>query len=195
MTMMLTWLGVDIPRLEGVRVVLGDRRMRAIGAVVSTANGDRAAYSATYSVSTGETGVVRRVSLRAVNTNGERQVTLNRSQDGIWLIDHGEGAERTEFDGALDVDVADCALFNALPVRRLGLHRQGGEHTLPVVYVRLPELSVHLVRQTYRSVPTVSGPRQSRSSALSFQQNDYAVDLTVDVDGLVVDYPGLARRV
>jgi uncharacterized protein len=193
--MMLTWLGVDIPRLEGVRVVLGDRRMRAIGTVVSTANGDRAAYSATYSVSTGETGVVRRVSLRAVNADGERQVTLNRSQDGIWLIDHGGGAERTEFDGAFDVDVAECALFNALPVRRLGLHRQGGEHTLPVVYVQLPGLSVQLVRQTYRSAPTESGPMESEPSVLSFQQDDYTVDLTVDADGLVLDYPGLARRV
>lgn len=187
---MLTWLGEGVPRLEGVRVVLGGLRMRATGALVSTADGDEPAYSATYSLATGDTGVVSRVSVRAVNAEGERQVTLNRSEDGIWLIDHGQGAERTDFDGAVDVDVMACVLFNALPVRRLGLHQQAGEHDLPVVYVRLPDLSVRLVRQTYRAAPMAGGP-----PTVSFRQDDFTANLTVDADGMVVDYPGLARRV
>jgi hypothetical protein len=189
-TMMLTWLGTAAPRLEGVRVVLGGRRMRATGALVATASDEEPAYSATYSLTTGEDGVVSRVSVRAVNADGERQVTLNRSEEGVWLVDHGQGAERTHFDGAVDVDVAACVLFNAIPVRRLGLHQQAGEHNLPVVWVRLPDLAVQLVRQTYRSAPTAGGP-----PVVSFQQDDFTADLTVDADGLVVDYPGLARRV
>jgi hypothetical protein len=188
--MMLTWLGTGAPRLEGVRVVLADRRMRATGAMVSTADGDEQAYSATYSLATTDDGVVSRVSVRAVNADGERQVTLNRSEEGFWLVDHGQGAERTSFDGAVDVDVAACVLFNAIPVRRLGLHRQAGEHDLPVVYVRLPDLTVQVVRQTYRGSPMVAGP-----PVVSFRQDDFTADLTVDDDGLVVDYPGLARRV
>jgi len=188
--MMLTWLSADAPRLEGVRVVLGERRMRATGAVVSTANSGEPAFSATYSLSTGETGVVSRVSVRAVNAEGERQVTLNRSEDGMWLVDYGQGSQRTDFDGAVDVDVSACVLFNAIPVRRLRLHEEPGEHSLPVVYVRLPKLSVHLVRQTYRGVVAADRP-----PVVSFQQDDFTADLTVDADGLVVDYPGLARRV
>jgi len=188
--MMLTWMGTGAPRLEGVRVVLSDRRMRATGALVSTANGDEPAFSATYSLATADDGVVSRVSVRAVNADGERQVTLNRSEEGIWLVDHGQGAERTPYDGAVDVDVAACVLFNAIPVRRLWLHQQAGEHDLPVVYVRLPDLSVQLVRQTYRAAPMVGGP-----PVVSFRQDDFTADLTVDADGLVLDYPGLARRV
>jgi uncharacterized protein len=184
--MMLTWQGAHIPRMEGVRVVLGDRRMRATGAVVSTSDGGEPAYSATYSVSTGEAGEASRVSVRAVSADGERQVTLNRSEEGIWLVDHGKGSERTDFDGAFDVDVDGCVLFNALPVRRLGLHRQAGEHELPVAWVSLPDLSVRLVRQCYTS---------SDSGVITFRQNDFSADLTVDDHGLVLDYPGLARRV
>jgi putative glycolipid-binding protein len=120
--MMLTWQGLDVPRLEGVRLVLSERGMRATGALVSPATGDQPAYAATYSLATGETGLVSRVSVRSVSVEGERQVTLNRSEEGNWLIDHGLGAKRTDFDGAADVDVAACVLFNALPVRRLGLH-------------------------------------------------------------------------
>jgi len=192
--MMLTWLGAGVPRLEGVRVVLGDRRMRATGAVVATANGAEPAFSATYSLATGENGVVSRVSVRAVNADGERQVTLNRSEEGIWLVDHGQGSERTDFDGAVDVDVTACMVFHAVPVRRLGLHQKGGEHTLPVVQVRLPDLSVRLVRQTYRSEPD-PGSETGGPAVVSFRQDDVTADLTVDADGLVVDYPGLASRV
>lgn len=188
--MMLTWQGVDVPRLEGVRVVLGDRRMRATGALVASTTPDEPAFSASYSLATGENGAVSRVSVRAVNAGGERQVTLNRSEEGIWLVDHGQGAERTDFDGALDVDVAACVMFNAIPVRRLGLHVRGGEYDLPVVYVRLPDLSVHLVRQTYRSNTAGDQP-----AVISFQQGDFAANLTVDDSGLVLDYPGLATRV
>lgn len=186
--MMLTWQGLDVPRLEGVRLVLSERGMRATGAMVAPAAGDHPAFAATYSVATGETGVVSRVSVRSVSASGERQVTLNRSEEGIWLIDHGQGAKRTNFDGAADVDVAACVLFNALPVRRLGLHQRPGQHDLPMVYVSLPDLSVELVRQGYRSA-------DSANSTVTFTHGDFAADITVDDEGIVLDYPGLARRI
>lgn len=184
--MMFTWLGADGPRMEGARVVLGERRLRATGALVSGAHGDEAAYSATYSITTGERGDVSRVSVRAVNAKGEGQVTLNRSEEGIWLVDHGQGVQRNSFQGAMDVDVSACVLFNTIPVRRLGLHVTPGEHTVPVVWVRLPDLSVHLVHQTYSS--TAPG-------AVTFRWDDVTADLTVDERGLVIDYPGLAKRI
>lgn len=193
--MMLTWLGTGAPHIEGVRVVLGNRRMRATGAMVSTGvstgNVAEPAYTATYSLATGDDGVVSRVSVRAVTADGERQVTLNRSEEGIWLVDHGRGAKRTDFHGAVDVDVAPCVLFNSIPVRRLGLHQQPSEHHLPVVYVELPGLSVELVWQTYRSALVDTGPQ----AVVCFRQDQFNTDLTVDADGLVVDYPGLAKRV
>jgi hypothetical protein len=189
MTAMLTWQGVDVPRLEGARVVLGERGMRANGAVVSSAAADAPAYSANYALAAAETGVVSRVSVRVVSASGERQVLLNRSEEGIWLVDHGKGAERTDFEGALDVDVSACVLFNAIPVRRLALHRQADEHELPVVYVELPDLQVRLVRQTYRGRPTSGGP-----AIVQFRQDEFNADLIVDADGLVLDYPGLAYR-
>jgi uncharacterized protein len=188
--MMLTWQGLDVPRLEGVRLVLSERGMRATGAMVCPSAGDRPAFAATYSLATSETGVVSRVSVRSVALDGERQVTLNRSEEGIWLVDHGQGAKRTDFNGAVDVDVAKCVLFNALPVRRLGLHNQPGDHDLPMVYVRLPDLSVELVRQGYRSRPMAAGP-----PTVTFTAGDFTADLTVDDEGIVVDYPGLAKRI
>jgi hypothetical protein len=183
---MLTWQGLDSPRLEGVRLVLSERGLRATGALVVPADGERPAFAATYSVATGEGGEVSRVSVRSVSAGGERQVTLNRSEEGIWLVDHGQGAKRTDFDGAMDVDVECCVLFNALPMRRLGLHTKPGEHTLPMVYVSLPDLSVELVRQHYSHV---------ERGVTSFTYGDFTAELVVDEEGIVLQYPGLAKRI
>ncbi len=189
LTTMLTWAGVGASRLEAVRVVAGDRGIRATGSMVAAATAAAPAYTASYSLSTDEAGVIGRLTVRTVTASGERYVTLNRSDEGIWLVDHGAGAIRTDFGGAADVDLAYSPLFNALPVRRFGLHRGEGEHELPMVFVHLPSLEVELTRQTYRTVSV-----GSERSVVSFASERFDAELTVDSEGLVIDYPGLAQR-
>jgi uncharacterized protein len=185
---MLAWTDPDAQRMEAVRVVLGERSMRASGSVVSLPQEGTEAYSASYSLATDEIGTVKRLTVRTIRAQGEQHVTITRSEEGIWLVDHGTGAVRTDFEGALDVDLAFSPLFNALPIRRLGLHRVVAEHGLPVVFVELPSLEVLLIRQTYRTVlldtPTV----------VCFASDSFTADITVDTDGLVLDYPGVTRR-
>ncbi len=193
---MLAWAGVAALRLEAARVVLGDRSMRASGSLVSARQEDAEAYSATYSLATDETGVVQRLTVRTIRAQGEQYVSLTRSEEGIWLVDRvgqGAGTVRTNFRGALDVDLASSPLFNALPVRRLGLHRATAQdnlaqHDLPVVFVSLPGLEVSCVRQTYGTVAV------GETTVVRFASDLFEAELTVDADGLVLEYPGLALR-
>jgi hypothetical protein len=186
---MLAWAGVDCLRLEAARVVLGERGLRAIGSLVNAQQEGGEAYSASYSLATDETGVVQRLTVRTARAMGEQHVNLTRSEEGVWLVDHGQGAARTQFGGALDVDLAFSPLFNALPIRRLGLHRGAAVHDLPVVFVALPSLEVCRVSQTYRTVSL------DEPAAVSISSDSWEVELAVDADGLVLEYPGLARRV
>lgn len=188
-TTMLTWAGVGASRLEAVRVVLGDRGMRATGSMIATADDDDEAHSASYTLATDESGVLSRLTVRTVTARGEAYVSLSRSEEGDWLVDHGVGAQRTGFEGALDADLAFSPLFNALPVRRVGLHRTPQDCELAVVHVGLPSLRVKLVRQTYRTVSVGERP------VVTFSGDDLTADLVLDTEGLVLDYPGLARRV
>lgn len=188
-TTMLIWAGVGGSRLEAVRVVLGDRGMRATGSMIATADDDDEAHSASYTLSTDESGVLSRLTVRTVTAGGEAHVSLTRSEEGNWLVDHGRGAQRTEFEGALDADLAFSPLFNALPVRRVGMHRTPHHSELAVVHVGLPSLRVQLVRQTYRTVSV--GER----AVVAFSGGGVTADLVLDAEGLVLDYPGLARRV
>jgi hypothetical protein len=190
-TRILAWAGVAALRLEAVRVVLGDRSMRASGSLVSARHEAAEAYSASYSLATDETGVVQRLTVRTIRAQGEQYVSLTRSEEGIWLVDRvgqGAGTMRTNFSGALDVDLAFSPLFNAVPVRRLGLHRVAAQHDLAVVFVSLPGLEVGCGQQTYRTVAV------GETAVVSFASGVFESEFTVDADGLVLEYPGLARR-
>jgi uncharacterized protein len=189
MTRMLAWAGVDCLRLEAARVVLGEHGLRATGSLVSTQQEGIETYSASYSLATDEAGVVQRLTVRTARAKGEQHVTLTRSEEGIWLVDHGQGAERTNFGGALDVDLASSPLFNALPIRRLGLHHEIARHDLPVVSAALPSLEVCRVSQTYRTVSL------GEPAVVGISSDSLEAELTVDADGLVLKYPGLADRV
>ncbi|MGH3764238.1 MAG: putative glycolipid-binding domain-containing protein [Pseudonocardiaceae bacterium] len=187
-TRMLGWVAVGCLRLEAARVVLGGNGLRATGSLVSCQQDGVEAYSASYSLATDETGVVQRLTVRTTRAKGEQHVTLTRSEEGIWLVDHGQGAARTNFGGALDVDLEFSPLFNALPVRRLGLHQAAAKHDLAMVFVSLPSLEVSRVPQTYRTVSL------GEPAVVGLSSDSYEVELSVDADGLVLDYPGLARR-
>lgn len=191
-TKMLVWAGVDGLRLEAARVVLGERSLQANGSLVSTPQEGVEPYFASYSLTTDDAGVTQRLAVRATRVRGEQYVTLTRSEEGIWLVDHvadhGARTVRTNFGGAVDVDLVPSPLFNALPVRRLGLHRTAVEQDLPTVFVSLPGLEVGFLRQIYRTVAV------GEATVVSVASDLLEAVLTVDSDGLVLEYPGLARR-
>ncbi|SHE70125.1 putative glycolipid-binding domain-containing protein [Streptoalloteichus hindustanus] len=189
-----TWQGAETPRLESARLVLnGTGRLRAAGRAVAAA-GETAAYSAYYELLVDETGATRRLLVGTTTEDDERHLSLSRGDDGFWLVDRRNGdVERAAFAGASDVDVRDSVLFNTLPVRRLDLHREPGEFSFPVVWVSLPDLSVSLVRQTYRTVSVVG--QGTTGAVVHFASGSFTSEIVFDADGVVVDYPGVARRV
>ncbi|MFD4641701.1 putative glycolipid-binding domain-containing protein [Lentzea sp. NPDC058436] len=186
---MITWQGLHEPRLEQVRLLLSnDQRLRASGRLVAA--GPKEQFNASFEVSVGESGQVTRLLLRTATVLEERQCSLSRTEDGAWLVDHGQGSKRETFNGALDVDVQFAVLFNAIPIRRLGLHREPSEHALPVVRVSLPDLSVRAVTQTYKTVSVGDDVSVVRFKSGGFDQN-----IKVDANGLVVEYPLISKRI
>jgi hypothetical protein len=189
---MLTWQADDGHGLEGTRLNIGaGRGFRALSRMVRTdPAGD---FTASYRLVVGSDGQLQRLSLTSATATRERHLTLNRTDDSFWLLDRGSGVGggREDFGGALDVDVAYSPMLNAVPIRRLDLHRTGGEHTLPMVFVSLPELEVSQVTQSYR---TVSPLDDSGHAVIEFRWDDFRAEIVVDSDGVVASYPGVATR-
>jgi hypothetical protein len=189
---MLTWQRVVAPSLESVRLLFSEGRLRASGRIIAATDQrtETEAFSASFSASVERAEEAGRLLLRTTTADEERQVSLSRTEDGVWLVDHGHGAHRNAFDGAIDVDVSGAVTFNALPIRRLGLHREAGEYELPCVWVSLPDLTVTLVRQTYRTVSI-----SEDGAVINYSDQHITADLTVDSNGMVVDFPGRAHRI
>ncbi|MEV6102397.1 putative glycolipid-binding domain-containing protein [Nocardia sp. NPDC051981] len=181
----LTWRAHNASRMESVRVVLSGNRIRAAGRIIAGDCEDHPAFSASYDLVTDESGVTKRLSLRSTLASGERHASIARDEENYWLIDAGNTHVRSTFGGALDVDVVLSPFFNTLPIRRYGLAHASEDVQVPVVYVRLPDLLVQEASLVYSSGPDGIHVLSPVSSAT----------VTVDEDGFLLDYPGLAERI
>jgi hypothetical protein len=77
--------------------------------------------------------------------------------------------------------------FNALPIRRLGLQERAHSITLPTVYVNVPDMTVIAATVSYSSLGGLEGIKLRSPVA--------DTTVSVDSDGFIVDYPGLAKRI
>lgn len=174
--------------MESVRVQLSGNRIKAYGRIVAAANDIHPAFSASYDLVTDESGATKRLSLTVTLAQRERQLSIARDEENMWLVqDHQNQARRAAYNGALDVDVVFSPFFNALPIRRTGLHHRAAAVSLPVVYVRVPDLTVEPVTISYAS----AGPGQP----IKLDSPVADTSITVDDDGFILDYPGLAERI
>ncbi|HEY5841604.1 MAG TPA: putative glycolipid-binding domain-containing protein [Mycobacterium sp.] len=186
----LTWRAHNLPRMESVRVQLSGNRIKAYGRIVSAATESTPAFSASYDLVTDETGGTKRLSMSVTLAERERQLSIARDEENMWLVqDHSGQTSRATYDGAMDVDVVFSPFFNALPIRRTGLYKRADSVSLPVVYVWLPELTVKSQTISYTSTGDDGGEGIKLVSPVA------DTTITVDSEGFIVDYPGLAERI
>jgi hypothetical protein len=181
----LTWRARDVPRMESTRVQLSGKRIKALGRIVAGATGSHPAFSASYDLVTDDSGATKRLSVTVTLAERDRQLSIARDEENMWSITDHRGQSRGAFDGALDVDVVFSPFFNALPIRRTGIYKCIDSVTVPVVYVSLPEFAVNPAAITYRSGP----------DGIKLHSPVADTTVTVDGDGFILDYPGLAERI
>ncbi len=171
--------------MESVRVQLSGNRIKAAGRIIGGACADHPAFSASYDLVTDENGVTRRLSLRTFVAGGEKQASISRDAEGYWMVENSSNHQRSTYNGALDVDVVFSPFFNTLPIRRLGLHTDSIDMHVPVVYVNLLDLSIQEASLTY----------SSGADGIHVLSPVSTSSVTVDPDGFILDYPGLAERI
>lgn len=163
-------------------------------------------HTARYSLQTDERWASVRLEVTFEGAGWLRSVRLERAA-GEWHVSAGEqgdldaalaatgrapaglpGCEEPERLGdALDVDLGACPLTNTLPIRRLGLSgaAAGTSTTITAAWVLVPSLQVLPNRQTYTVLD---------STHIRYASGDFTADLTVDEQGYIAHYPGLASR-
>ena len=131
---------------------------------------------------------VREVSV-ALLTSDNVSVRLLTDGEGHWIMPDGKPV----LDGCSDVDISVTPFTNTLPIRRLRLG-PGEAADLEVAYVDVPGMRVEPTRQRYTCLERgeYGGLYRYEDEGLF---HGFTADLSVDADGLVLDYPGLFRRI
>lgn len=186
----LTWRAPDAPRMESVRVQLSGNRIRANGRIVAGATADHPAFGVYYDLHTDESGATKRLGLTVTLAERERQLVIARDEENMWLVTDARGQSRAGYDGALDIDMLFSPFFNTLPIRRARLQERAAAITLPTLYLNLPDMSVVAATASYSSVGTRPGIK-----VITPGTDACGTTVTVDADGFVIDYPGLATRI
>lgn len=168
---------------------------------------DPIAYTCRYEVQTDPTWATARLDVSAEGAGWVRSVRLELAA-GRWRV---TATEQGDLDaaltaagharaglpgmedpdllyGAFDVDLSGSPLTNSLPIRRLDLARaeNGVAHRLSVAWVLVPSLEVVQADQIYTAIG---------DGKVRYASETFSADLTIDDDGFVLDYPGLAERV
>jgi hypothetical protein len=108
---------------------------------------------------------------------------------GHWTDDAGK--RLPALDGCLDVDLTSTVFTNTLPIRRLGMV-PGWSEEIIVAYVTVPGLEVSVARQRYHCLTWAPDGGRYR---FEDPASGFAAEISVDGDGLVIEYPNVARRV
>ncbi|MFE6305775.1 putative glycolipid-binding domain-containing protein [Nocardiopsis sp. NPDC057823] len=180
------WARTDVPEGLGLGALLPAPDGYRLEAGETVVNDDGAGYFVRFGVRADLAWTTREVEVEVLSARGPTSVRLT-AQDGHWS-DAG-GRPLPELVGCLDADVAATPLTNTLPIRRLGL-RPGEYRDIAVAWIDVPSLRVRRVRQRYTRHPAEDG-----LEVYTYRDplhGEYR--LTVDGDGLVVDYERFARR-
>lgn len=170
------WRGADGAGLEHCRVLSGAEGT-AIEALVISAEG----FAARYRIGCDAGWRVRTAEIELLDGRAPR--VLRSDGAGHWA---GDGGDLAILDGAIDIDISATPFTNTLPIRRLGL-RVGDTAEITVAYLDMPTLALSRRPQRYSRL----AERLWRFETLDM---DFAADITVDGDGLVLAYPGLFTR-
>jgi uncharacterized protein len=117
------------------------------------------------------------------------RVELFSDGEGNWTGSDGQAVSYLR--GCEYVDISETPFTNTLPIRRLGL-APGESAEIAVAYLEGAELQPWPEPQRYTRLETGEGSWSYRFVSLD---GGFTAELPVDQDGLVLDYPGLFRRV
>jgi hypothetical protein len=196
----IAWRSDEPFGAEHAAVEIDERGLSARGVAIGS---DPLLYRLDYTVVTGPELVTRTVSVRAAGAGWSRSLELGRTDEGVWSAETtaagdvdlpAPGGSLDGFAAALDPDLGRSPLFNTLPILRHGLQRGPGSHELLMVWISVPDLALHHSPQRYTHLGTEHDGATVRFEAIG-PDDDFTSDIRVDRDGLVLDYPGLARSV
>lgn len=168
----IMWQGLLAPSLERCILSAAEDGFALDGLLLQTHA--VTPYVARYSIQLDPIWRTRKLELELDN-RGRRTLLVNRDAAGQWTRD---GQRLHDFDDCIDIDLEWSPSTNTLPIRRLDL-AIGQTATLSATWIRFPSLEIERLEQSYERLS---------DERYRYRSGRFMADLTVDPDGLVLQY-------
>jgi hypothetical protein len=180
------WTRLDLDAGLGLACLDSGDVIRVDGREVAVHQGE--AWAVSFRVELDRGWRTRLAEIAVVDDRGERTLLLEADGEGNW---HRNETPFPELQGCLDVDIAATPFTNTFVIRRLGLS-VGESSEIRAAWVGVPHLEVETLEQTYLHLQPQAGldRYEYRSNGAS-----EGLIITVDQDGVAIDYERFARRV
>ncbi len=129
---------------------------------------------------------LRAARLAVTTEHGVRSLHLDADGDGHWHDRAGHALP--DLDGCIDIDIWPTPFTNTFPIRRQPM-AVGARREFLMAYVVAPELTVRAMRQRYTRLA------DRRYLYESLDDSGFAAELSVDEEGVVLDYQDTFRRI
>jgi len=144
---------------------------------------EQAAAEARYEVVCDERWHTRRADISLRDRRGERVLEVVVENDR-W---YENGRTNEKVTGCLDIDLEWSPSTNTIPIRRLRLAVGQKSGPVTAAWVRFPDLRLQPLPQEYERT-------SSRCYRYSSRLGEFVADITVDEEGLAVNYEGFWQR-
>jgi uncharacterized protein len=193
----LVWTGVEEWLTDAAEIELGEDGLRARGIQLGA---EPAPFRVDYRLEAPDHYVTSELELTAIAEGWSRHLLLRHDGSGGWRAEVSDDGDVPDgpWDGALpdlsdarDIDIENSPLTNTMPILRESF-QAGGSGDFVMAFVRMPTLRVEASPQRYEHVR-----RAEDGSVVRYisRDGDFTADLELDAEGLLIDYPRLARRV
>jgi hypothetical protein len=159
---------------------------RGADSVVLAFDEEHGPFRLTYRLTWDDSWQLRDAVLVVRTEHSTRSLSLQTGGRGHWR--DGNGRVIDDLEGCMDIDIWPTPFTNSFPIRREPM-AVGERRQFRMAWISAPDLTLHPQPQAY----TRLADRLYRFENLD--GSGFRADLPVDEDGVVVDYPGLFRRV
>jgi uncharacterized protein len=161
-------------------------RERSADSMILTFDEASRPFRLAYHLTWDERWRLREARLAVTTEHGARSLHLDSDAEGHWH--DGAGRALPDLGGCIDIDIWPTPFTNTFPIRRQPM-AVGARREFLMAWVFAPDLTVRPMRQGYTRLA------DRRYLYENLDGSGFRAELSVDEEGVVLDYQGIFRRI
>ncbi|MGE7625278.1 putative glycolipid-binding domain-containing protein [Viridibacillus sp. NPDC096237] len=178
----MVWENNEFFGIEYMELSFLDNKIDVDSTVISIEN--NIPYKINYNISLDTDWVVKKLHIDIGDSNKSLKISSNGK--GQWF--DIKGNEIHELDGAIDIDISCTPFTNSLPINRFEWDHNTSKN-FEMVFISIPDMTYKKVKQSYTLIKDTVDSRE-----FQYKSGTYETKIEVDINGLVITYPGVFTR-